>query len=106
MSDASRFVASQYLLDGRFVPGGIATSNGFDSGGTRLAPACPRGVLAFPLAGKCKSVRARFVLLEAARAAARFEREISMESCLVALSTSRGGGLSGREPQSWAIKVL
>jgi hypothetical protein len=30
MSDASRFVASQYLLYGRFVPGGIATPKGFD----------------------------------------------------------------------------
>ena len=72
----------------------------------RLAPACPRGVLAFPLAGKFKSMRVRFVLLAAARVAASFEREPSMESCLVALSTTRGDGLSGREPQSWPIKVL
>jgi hypothetical protein len=73
---------------------------------TRLAPGCPRGVLAFPLAGKCKSMRVRFVLLAAARAAARFERELSTDSCLVALSTSREDGLSGREPQYWLIKVL
>ncbi len=33
MSDSSRFVASQYLLDGRFVPEGIATPEGFDGGG-------------------------------------------------------------------------
>ena len=30
MSDASRFAASQYLLYGRFVPGGIDTPEGFD----------------------------------------------------------------------------
>ena len=30
MSDACRLAASQYLLDGRFVPGGIATPEGFD----------------------------------------------------------------------------
>ena len=33
MSDASRFVTSQYLLDERFVPGGVASPKGFDSGG-------------------------------------------------------------------------
>jgi hypothetical protein len=33
MSDASRFAASQYLLDERFVPGGIAASEGFDGSG-------------------------------------------------------------------------
>ena len=71
-----------------------------------LAPACPRGVLPFPLARKFKNKRVRCVLLTAARAEARFERELSMESCLVALSTTRGGGFSGREPQSWPIKVL
>ena len=99
MSDASRLAASQYLLDGRFVPGGIAAPKRFDSGepysfGTGLFAR----VFAFPLAGKCKSMRARFMLLAAARDAARFERELSMESCLVALSTSRGDGLFGREP--------
>ena len=71
-----------------------------------LAPACPRGVLAFPLAVKFKSMRVRCELLTTARTAARLERELSMESCLVALSTARGDGLSGREPQSWPIKVL
>ncbi len=64
----------------------------------RLAPACPRGVLAFPLTGKFKSMRVRCVLFAAARAAFRFARELSMESCLVARSTARGDGLSGREP--------
>jgi hypothetical protein len=51
-------------------------------------------------------MRVRCVLLAAARAATRFERELSMESCLVALSTARGDGLSGNEPQSGPIKVL
>jgi hypothetical protein len=73
---------------------------------TRLTPACPLGVFAFPLSEKCKSMRVRFVLLAAARAAARFERELSMERCLFALSTTRGDGLSRRELQSWPIKVL
>ena len=63
-----------------------------------LAPACPRGVLVFPLAGKFNSMQVRCVMLTAARAAARFERELSMESCLVAMSTARGDGLPGREP--------
>ena len=73
---------------------------------TRLAAACPRGVLAFPMTGKLKSMRVRCVLVAAARAVSRFARELSMESCLVARSTARGDGLSGREPQSWPIKVL
>ncbi len=33
MSDASRFADNQYLLDGRFVPGGIASPEGFDGSG-------------------------------------------------------------------------
>ena len=33
MPDAPRFVASQYLLDGRIVPGGITTPEGFDGSG-------------------------------------------------------------------------
>ncbi len=73
---------------------------------TRLAPACPRGVLVFPLAGKFRSMRVQIVLLAAARVAARFARELYIERCLVARSIARGDGLSGREPQSWPIKVL
>jgi len=73
---------------------------------TRLALAYLRGVLAFPLAGKFKSMRVRFVLLAAARAVARCERELSMESCFIALSRARGNGMSERELQSWLIKVL
>ena len=75
-------------------------------GRNRWVPACPRGVLAFPLAGMFKSMRVRFVLLVAARDAVRFERELSMESCLVALCTTIWDDLSGRETQSWPIKVL
>ena len=71
-----------------------------------LAPTCPRGVLPFPLARKFKNMRVQCELLTTARAAARFERKLSMESCLVALSDARGDGLSGREPQSWPIRVL
>ena len=71
-----------------------------------LAHAYPRGVHVFPLVGKFKSMRVRCVRLTAARAAARFERDLSMESRLDALSTARGDGLSGREPQSWPVKVL
>jgi hypothetical protein len=40
MSDASRLVASQYLLDGRFVPGGIATQEGIDGCGPSAFGAC------------------------------------------------------------------
>ena len=64
----------------------------------RLEPACRRGGRAFPLAGKCKRMRVRLALLAVAWAAARCESDLSMESCLVSLSTSRGEGLSGREP--------
>ena len=71
-----------------------------------LAHACPRGVRDFSLSGKFNIMRVRCVLLAAARAVVYFERELSMESCLVALSTARGDGLSGNEPQSGPIKVL
>ncbi len=43
-------------------------------------------------------MRVRFVLLATARAAVRFERELSMESCVAALSTTRGAGLSIENP--------
>ena len=71
-----------------------------------LAHVCPRGVLAFPLAGKFKNMRVWCVLLTAARAAARFETELSMERSLVALSIAKGDGLSRIEPQSWPTRVL
>ncbi len=71
-----------------------------------LAPVCPRWVLDFPLARKFKNMWVRCVMLPATRTTARFERKLSMESCLVALSITRGDGLSGIEHQSWPIKVL
>ncbi len=99
MSDASRFAASQYLLYGRFVLGGIATPERLD--GSRpcsfSAGLSARG-FCFSLGGKCKSMRVRLVMLAAARVAARFERELFMERCLVALSTTIGYGLSWTEP--------
>ena len=73
---------------------------------TRLVLACMRGVFAFPLAGKGKSMRVRFMLLAAGRAAARFDRDLTMVSCSVALSTTRGDSMSVGEPQSWPIKVI
>ncbi len=63
-----------------------------------LAPACPQGVLPFHLARKFKNMRVRCVLLTAARATARFERELSIESCLVALSNARGVVFLGGNP--------
>jgi len=71
-----------------------------------LAPTWPRRVRVFPLAGKFKFMRVRCVLLAAPRVAARFPRELSMESCLVAMSTARGDGMSCNEPQFGPIKVL
>ena len=52
MSDASRFVASQYLLYGRFVPGGIATPEGFDGSRPYSSGAgLPAGGRCFSLGG-------------------------------------------------------
>jgi len=65
---------------------------------TRLAPACPRGVFAFPLAGKCKSMRVRLVLMAAARAAARFERELYGELLGRVVYNKRGWSISERAP--------
>ena len=45
-------------------------------------------------------------MLATVRVAARFERDLFLESWLVALSVARGDGMSRREPQSWFIKVL
>ena len=53
MSDASRFAASQYLLYGRILPGGIATPEGFD--GSRpysFGAGLPAGGLCFSPGGK------------------------------------------------------
>ncbi len=106
MPGASRLATSQYLLDGSFVPGGIATSEGFDGGGPPAFKGCSTTrVLDFPFVGKFITSQARYVPLAAARAAAHCESDLSMESCLVSLSTTRGEGLFRREPQSRSIMV-
>ena len=74
-------------------------------GRPRLEPAYRRGGLALPLAGKFKRIRVRCVPLAITCVVALCSSELSIESCLVALSTTRGEGLSGRESQSWPITV-
>ena len=59
-----------------------------------------RGASDFPFVGKCSMMHARCVALAAARVASRCESDLSMEGCLVALSTTSGESLSGRESQS------
>ena len=59
----------------------------------------------FPLAGKFSTTRVRCVPLEVAWAAVQCESDISMESCLVTLSTTKGEGLSRRKPQLGPIVV-
>ncbi len=74
-------------------------------GRPRLEHAYRRGASAFPLAGNFKRTRVQFAPLAVAWAAARCEGDLSMESCLVAMYTTRGEGLSRREPQPWPIMV-
>jgi len=64
----------------------------------RLGVARRRGVPDFPFVGKFSTTQARYMPMAAVRAAARYGSDLSMESCLVALSTTIGEGLSGREP--------
>jgi hypothetical protein len=59
-----------------------------------LAVALRRGAPVFPFVGKFIIMRRCCEFLVAARAASRCENDLSMESCLVALSTTRGEGLS------------
>ncbi len=49
MTDASWFGAINYLFDERFVPGGIATPEGFDGCGPPAFGAC------LPAGGPCSS---------------------------------------------------
>ena len=58
---------------------------------------------AFPLAGKFRRMWVRFAPLAVTWVTTRCESDLSMESCLVAVSTTRGKGMSGREP--WPIMV-
>ena len=67
---------------------------------SRLEPARRREAPDFSLAGKFSTTRVRCVPLAFAWAAAQCESDLSMESCLVALSSAIGEGLSRREPQS------
>jgi hypothetical protein len=71
----------------------------------RLEPARRREAPDFPLAGKFSTMRVRCVPLAFAWASAQCESDLSIESCLVALSTTRGEGLSRREPHSGTIRV-
>ena len=67
-----------------------------------LAPAWPRGVRILPLAGRFKFMRVRCVLLAATRVDARYARDLSMESCLVALSIARGGWSVWQRAPVWS----
>ncbi len=66
----------------------------------RLAAARRHHALVFSFVGKFSMMQARCESLAAARVASRCESDLSMESCLVALSTTREEGLVGRESQS------
>jgi len=71
----------------------------------RLEPACRREAPDFPLAGKFRTTQVRCVSLACAWATARSASDLSMESCLVALLTTIGEGLSRRKPQFGPIRV-
>jgi len=71
----------------------------------RLYVARRRGAPDLTLVGKFSIMRALCVVLASARVMVRCARALSMESCLVDLSTACGEGLSGRKPQSESIMV-
>jgi len=71
----------------------------------RLEHACRQEAPDFHLAGKLSTTRVRYEPLALAWAAARCESDLSVESCLDALSTSRGEGLLGRDPHYGFISV-
>ena len=71
----------------------------------RLEPARRREAPDFPLAGKFSTMRVRCVPLAFAWASAQCESDLSMECCLVALLTTRGEGLSRREPHYGSIII-
>ncbi len=99
MADSSRLATGQHFLDGSFSPRGVATPEG------SMVVACLRlEVLSgtgspFFFVGKFSMIQARRVSPAAARVAFRCESDLSMERCLVALFTTRGEGLAGRESQ-------
>ena len=71
----------------------------------RLWVARQRGAHNLPFVGKFSTMRARRVALVSARITVRCESALSMEGCLVALSTANSEGLSWREPRSGFIMV-
>ncbi len=66
-------------------------------GRPRLEPACRWGGLALPLAGKLKRIRVQCVPVAIARVVTLCSSDLYIESCLVAMATTRGEGLSERE---------
>jgi len=62
-----------------------------------MAVALRLGALFFPFVGKFIMMRGCYESLVAALVASGCESDLSIESCLVALSTTSGEGLSGRE---------
>jgi hypothetical protein len=72
---------------------------------SRLEPARRREASDFPLAMKISKTRMRCVPLAFAWAAAQCESDLSMESYLDALSTTKGEGMSKREPQYGPMRV-
>jgi len=66
----------------------------------RLWVAHRRGTPCLPFVGRFSTMRSRNPALASARVTARCESALSMESCLVTLSTASGDIMFGREPQS------
>jgi hypothetical protein len=72
----------------------------------RLEPACQRGGFALPSAGKFKRIRVRCMPVAIACVVALCSSDLSIESCLVALSTKEGrvcpGGIPSLGPSRFA----
>jgi hypothetical protein len=71
----------------------------------RLEVARRRGSPVFLFVGKFSMMPARCVSLATAWVASRCESDLSIESCLVVVSTARGEDMSGRESQSGSSMV-
>ena len=71
----------------------------------RLEVARRRGVPDFLFVGKSNTTHASCVPMASAWVEARCESDLYVESCLAALSTTRGEGLFGRMPQLGSIMV-
>jgi len=93
-------------LDGSFVSGSIATSEGLDGRGPPAFAGCsPARSHGLNPCGDVHHDAALCVELASARETARCARALSMESSLFALSTASGESRSGREPQLGSIMV-